>query len=124
MASIAAPSGELALRWLSRTSALRMTSTGTPCCRAIDATTAESLVATSMPLPGAAVAEEDLGQPVGASEVRDGRAVAVRAALKREGRLARRLGVARGRSFRGLPQRRLGFCLDMIAPLPVGLLLE
>ena len=43
--SSATPSGLEALPWASRSSARRMTSIGTPYCKAIEQTTAESLVA-------------------------------------------------------------------------------
>src|SRR5271165_1592775 len=49
--SSARPSGELARPWASRSSALRIVLTGTPYCRAIEQTTAESFAAASMSEP-------------------------------------------------------------------------
>src|SRR5262249_12586709 len=52
MASSAAPSGDAARSWLSRSKAWRITSTGTPCCNAIEHTTAASLIPGSTPRIG------------------------------------------------------------------------
>ena len=73
-----------------------MTSTGTPCCRAIDATTAGSFAAASMSLPARPLPRKISAKPIGAGKVRHGRDAAVRPTIEGE----RRGGTSIGQSLR------------------------